>query len=94
MNCCEKAKLVIEAFTNLMKNAIVNCEGKGDKIDFKNIRNKSGIKFSAEYYVKGILEEIQEKIFKNMISIKVMNGEIKKLMKKGCEVDSRVIESL
>jgi sensor histidine kinase regulating citrate/malate metabolism len=65
---------LIYVITNLIKNAIECYDGKGGKIDFKIIRDENGINFSVKDYGKGIPEKIQEKIFKNMVSTKGMDG--------------------
>jgi K+-sensing histidine kinase KdpD len=78
ISCYEKAKLFIVVFINSIKNAIECYDGEGGKIDFKIIRDANGINFSVKDYGKGIPEEIQEKIFKNMVSIKGINRRNRK----------------
>ena len=66
---------LVQVLNNLISNAIQAYDGaENEKIDFDINMNGNNIVFSITDYGKGIPEEVQEKLFKEMVTTKGKNG--------------------
>jgi signal transduction histidine kinase len=65
---------LIQILNNLIANAIQSYDEKGGMIEIGVMKENSNIKFSIKDSGKGIPMEIQEKLFKSMVTTKGKNG--------------------
>ena len=66
---------LVQVINNLISNAIQSYNGKpNNTIDFSIFRNENKIVFSIKDYGQGISAEVQDKLFKEMITTKGKNG--------------------
>jgi len=66
---------LVQVLNNLISNAIQSYDGaENEKIDFDINMNGNNIVFSITDYGKGIPEEVQAKLFKEMVTTKGKNG--------------------
>ena len=66
---------LVQVINNLISNAIQAYDGKQNNvIDFSIYKDKNKIIFSVRDYAKGMSEEVQSKLFKEMITTKGKNG--------------------
>ena len=66
---------LVQVINNLISNAIQSYNGEPNKtIDFSIFRNENNIIFSIKDYGSGISEEVQNKLFKEMITTKGKSG--------------------
>lgn len=66
---------LVQVINNLISNAIQAYDGEPNNIiEFSIYKEDSNIVFSIKDYAKGISEEVQQKLFKEMITTKGKNG--------------------
>jgi PAS domain S-box-containing protein len=65
---------LVQVFNNLLNNAIDAYENKGGVIDLKIYSENNFIVFSVKDNGKGISEEVQNNLFKSMVTTKGKNG--------------------
>jgi len=65
---------LVQVFDNIIINAIHAYEGNGGVIDFTIVRNDDKIEFIINDYGKGIPQEVQDKLFKEMVTTKGKGG--------------------
>lgn len=76
MNTKIKGNIInmIHVITNLAKNAVDGYEGKGGNIKFAITRKGESIEFSIKDYGAGVPKKIQDKLFKELVTTKDVNG--------------------
>lgn len=65
---------LVQVFNNLINNAIDSYENQGGEIELKIFSDGKDIVFSIKDYGKGIKEEVQNNLFKSMVTTKGKNG--------------------
>ena len=65
---------LVQVFNNLITNAIESYEGKQGKIDFTISLNAGMVLFELQDYGSGIPEDVQQRLFKEMITTKAKHG--------------------
>lgn len=65
---------LVQVFDNIILNAIHAYEGKNGEITFKIIKTENEVEFTLSDNGKGMPEEVQKKLFKEMLTTKGKNG--------------------
>lgn len=65
---------LVQVFNNLFNNAIEAYNDQGGGVDFKIAKNETDIVFSIRDYGKGIPPEVQQNLFKSMVTTKGKKG--------------------
>ncbi|MCX7708613.1 MAG: HAMP domain-containing histidine kinase [Clostridia bacterium] len=69
-----EVSILVQVLNNLIINAIEAYEGRGGAIDFGIVGSENRIDFIIRDYGKGMSPEVQEKLFKEMITTKGKKG--------------------
>lgn len=65
---------LVQIFDNIISNAIQSYDGKSGKVDLLVSKNEEEIHFAFQDFGKGIAEDIQPRLFKEMVTTKGKDG--------------------